>query len=82
MNYLPLDKPGEYLAKITATFWDNESNLWVGVMRHAGVRISFENSPVEAHGKKLSAGQEMVDRGETHSEGFEAERMELVLSNI
>ena len=69
MKYLPLDEPGEYLAKLIATYWDNEGNLWVGAVKHAGV-VYAEDSSVTAHGKKLKVGQELVDRGETHSEGF------------
>ena len=72
MKYLPLDEPGEYHAKVTATYWDHEGNLWVGAVRHAGV-VYAEDSPITAHGKKLKVKQELVDRGETHFEGFMAE---------
>lgn len=71
MKYLPLDAPGEYQARITATYWDHEGNLWVGTMRHAGI-VFPEDSPLIAHGKKLSVGQKLVDRGERHFEGFKA----------
>lgn len=69
MKYLLLDEPGEYHAKIMATYWDPEGNLWVCAMTHAGV-VYPENTTVIAHGKKLSIQGKLVDRGETHSEGY------------
>ena len=81
MKYLPLDKPGEYYAKIIATFWDHEGSLWVGAMRHAGV-VFAENSSLTAHGKKIKVGQELVDRGETHFEGFMAKNGTHYLDHI
>ncbi len=72
MRYLPLDSPGEYQARITATYWDHEGNLWVGVMRHAGI-VYPDITPIEAHGKKLYIQDKYVDRGETHFEGHVSE---------
>jgi hypothetical protein len=72
MKSLPLDVPGEYRAKITATYWDHEGNLWVEVMTHAGVAYP-ENTPIIAHGKKLLAQGKLVDRGEHSLEGYVSE---------
>ena len=52
MKPFPLDAPGEYHAKILATYTDPDGHLWVCTMRHAGV-VYPENSPVIARGKKL-----------------------------
>ncbi len=64
----PLDAPGEYHAQITATAVDGDGALWVCSMRHAGV-VFPEPSPIVAHGKKLVVGKQLLDRGETHTEG-------------
>ena len=72
MNTLPLDAPGEYHARITATYWDADGNLWVSTMRHAGV-VYPEDSSIIAHGKKLLAQGKLVDRGEQHLEGYVTE---------
>jgi len=69
MKPLPLDAPGEYHARITATYWDPEGHLWVCVMRHAGV-VYAEDTPIIAHGKKLLIQGKLVDRGEKHFEGY------------
>jgi len=76
MKPLLLDAPGEYHAKVTATYWDSQGHLWVCVMRHAGV-VYPENSPIIAHGKKLFIQGKFVDRGETHFEGYIAEQGDL-----
>lgn len=68
MKPLPLDAPGEYLARILATYTDKDGHLWVCTMRHAGV-VYPEDSPVIAHGKKLDLSGDLVDRGETRTEG-------------
>jgi hypothetical protein len=68
LKYLRLNAPGEYRAKITATYWDLEGNLWVAVMTHAGV-VYPEDTPIIAHGKKLLAQGKLVDRGERRLEG-------------
>lgn len=70
MKYLPLDAPGEYQARITATYLDPQGNLWVCAMQHAGV-VYPEDTPIIAHGKKISIQGKLVDRGETHSEGYD-----------
>ena len=62
-------RPGEYHAHILATYTDNEGHLWVCAMRHAGV-VYPDDSPIVAHGKKLTIGGEYVDRGETQVEGY------------
>ena len=64
-----LDQPGEYHAHILATHTDRDGHLWVCSMRHAGV-VYPEDGMLEAHGKKLKIGNEYLDRGETHREGF------------
>ncbi|MBF0502740.1 MAG: hypothetical protein HQM09_21580 [Candidatus Riflebacteria bacterium] len=64
-----LDSPGEYHARIFATYTDMHGELWVSSMRHAGI-VYPEDSCVTAHGKKIMVNQQLVDRGETHSEGF------------
>ena len=64
-----LDAPGEYHAKILATYTDRAGHLWVCAMRHAGV-VYPEDSPVVAHGKKILIGGKFVDRGETDFEGW------------
>jgi hypothetical protein len=64
-----LDAPGEYHARIQATYTDPEGNLWVCGMRHAGVVYSPDDSLV-AHGKMLKVGNQLVERGETHTEGY------------
>jgi len=69
MKFLPLDSPGEYQGKITATYWDSQGNLWVGVITHAGV-VYPENTSIIAHGKKLSIQDKLVDRGEQNFEGY------------
>lgn len=72
MKYLDLDAPGEYLAKIVATYTDHQGNLWVGAARHAGV-VYPGDTKIVAHGKKMLVGSEFVERGESHFEGFKAE---------
>ena len=64
-----LDAPGEYYARIQATYTDREGHLWVCAMRHAGV-VYPEDSPIVARGKKLMVGNKPVDRGETKFEGY------------
>lgn len=69
MKALSLDAPGEYHARILATYTDPEGHLWVCAMRHAGVVYS-DDSPVEAHGKKILVKGKFVERGETGFEGY------------
>ncbi len=69
MKSLALSAPGEYHARVLATYTDGDGHLWVCTMRHAGVVYS-EDSGVTARGKKLSIGGSYVDRGETHFEGY------------
>jgi hypothetical protein len=66
---LLLDSPGEYFARILATYKDPDGHLWVCTMRHAGV-VYPADSPIVAKGKKLLIGSRYVDRGETHFEGY------------
>ena len=66
---LPLNSPGEYHARILATYTDSDGHLWVCSMRHAGV-VYPADTPIVAHGKKLVIGGKHVDRGETHLEGY------------
>ena len=69
MKPLALDAPGEYHAKITATYTDWEGALWVCAMRHAGV-VYPEDTPIIARGKKVAVGGQLSDRGETRLEGY------------
>ncbi len=69
MKPFPLDAPGEYHAKVLATYTDLEGHLWVSTMRHAGVVYS-DTSPVVARGKKIAVGGKYVERGETATEGY------------
>jgi Zn-dependent metalloprotease len=69
MKSFPLDAPGEYHAKVLATYTDADGHLWVSSMRHAGV-VYAEPSAVIARGKKLAVGSQRVDRGETRFEGY------------
>lgn len=69
MKPFPLDAPGEYHAKVLATYTDADGHLWVCSMRHAGV-VFPDPSPVVARGKKLAVGGRRVDRGETNFEGY------------
>lgn len=66
---LPLDAPGEYHAQILAKYTDQAGHLWVSTMRHAGV-VYPEDSPIVARGKKLIVEGKLVERGETHFEGW------------
>lgn len=66
---LPFDAPGEYEARVQATYTDADGHLWVSTMRHAGVVYSAD-TPIVARGKKLRAHDKLVDRGETHFEGY------------
>jgi bacillolysin len=68
MKSFPLNAPGEYHARVLATYTDPEGHLWVCSVRHAGVVYS-ESTPVIARGKKLSIGGKYVDRGEKKFEG-------------
>jgi hypothetical protein len=79
---LPLNSPGEYFATVTATYVDPKGVLWVSAMRHAGVVYPI-NSSIDAHGKKLTIpGGTLVDRGETHTEGYVAPNGTLYLQHI
>ncbi len=66
---LPFDAPGEYEARVLATHTDADGHLWVSTMRHAGV-VYPTDSPIVARGKKLKVKDQLVDRGETHLEGW------------
>ena len=69
MKPFPLDAPGEYHAKVLATYTDPGGHLWVSVMRHAGIVYQL-TSPVVARGKKISVGGKYVERGSTGREGY------------
>ena len=49
---LPLNSPGEYHARVQATYTDSDSHLWVCSMRHAGV-VYPADTPIIAHGKTI-----------------------------
>lgn len=66
---LMFDAPGEYTATVLAKYTDADGHLWVSSMRHAGV-IYPANSPIVAHGKKLRVGKELLDRGDSNTEGW------------
>ncbi|MBF0500673.1 MAG: hypothetical protein HQM09_11115 [Candidatus Riflebacteria bacterium] len=63
------DSPGEYHARILATHTDRHGHLWTCSMRHAGV-VYQEDSCIVAHGRKIKVNEQLIDRGETHREGF------------
>ena len=77
----PLEAPGEYHAQLTATATDSDGHLWICSMRHAGV-VYPEPSGIIAHGKKLVVGKELLERGETHTEGALDEKGEGTLAHI
>jgi hypothetical protein len=70
MVQLALSAPGEYHAKILATYQEpgEGGHLWVCVMRHAGV-VYATDTPIVARGKKLYVNDAWVDRGATGREG-------------
>jgi len=69
MKPFVLDAPGEYHARILATFVDMHGHLWVCGMRHVGI-VYPEDTGIVAHGKKLKIDKEFFDRGATHKEGY------------
>ncbi len=81
MKAFPLSAPGEYHARVLATYTDVDGHLWVSVMRHAGI-VYPDPSPVIAHGKKIVVGSKSLDRGETQFEGHVHETGEQHLSHI
>ena len=79
---LPLNSPGEYFATVSAKYVDSQGILWVAAMKHAGV-VYPTNSSIEAHGKKLTIpGGQLVDRGQTHKEGYIAPNGTTYLQHI
>jgi hypothetical protein len=66
---LPFDAPGEYLAHVSAQYTDADGHLWVQSMHHAGVVYPLD-TPIVAHGKKLSVKGTLLDRGDTQVEGW------------
>ena len=69
LRAFPLSYPGEYHAKVLATYTDPEGHLWVSTMRHAGI-VYPDASTVTARGKKLLINSQYVDRGQTGLEGY------------
>ncbi|HSW48806.1 MAG TPA: hypothetical protein VLH09_01465, partial [Bryobacteraceae bacterium] len=69
MQPLVFDAPGEYAGYVLARYVDPEGHLWVCSMRHAGVVYPVD-SPIVAHGKKVTIGGKYVDRGNTQFEGW------------
>ncbi len=69
MKTLPLSSPGEYAGTVFARYTDVSGDLWICVMRHAGV-VYPANSTIVARGKKLRINNAYVDRGDTNSEGY------------
>ncbi|HEU5287584.1 MAG TPA: hypothetical protein VFV20_04215 [Candidatus Limnocylindria bacterium] len=66
---LVFDAPGEYQAKVLATYTDRDGHLWASTMRHAGI-VYPADTPIVARGKKLKVKDQLVTRGETHAEGW------------
>lgn len=66
---LALDAPGEYSAAVLARYTDPEGHLWVCAMHHAGV-VYPPDSPIVARGKPIRVGKTLLDRGESHFEGY------------
>lgn len=82
LQALPFDAPGEYHAQVLATYTDAEGHLWVASMRHAGVVYPVD-TPIVAHGKKVSIKGKLFDRGETNAEGWiDTEKNEQHLEHI
>jgi hypothetical protein len=69
MKPLNFDAPGEYVAHVLAKYTDTDGHLWVESMTHAGV-IYPEDTPIVAHGKMVQVGNKLLERGETHLEGW------------
>jgi hypothetical protein len=65
----PLSQPGEYCARVLATYTDARGHLWVSTMRHAGV-VYDPNGPIVARGKKLAVNGSYLERGDTRDEGY------------
>jgi hypothetical protein len=79
---LPFTSSGEYYANVSATYVDSQGTLWVASMTHAGV-VYPTNSSIQAHGKKLTIpGGQLVDRGQTRTEGFVAPNGTIYLQHI
>jgi hypothetical protein len=69
MKPLIFDKPGEYVAKILAKYTDADGHLWVESMSHSGV-IYPVDTPIVAHGKMVQVKNQLLERGDTNSEGW------------
>ncbi|MCE5311350.1 MAG: hypothetical protein LLG20_27240 [Acidobacteriales bacterium] len=68
MKSLPFDAAGEYVAQVLARYTDQDGHLWICSMSHAGV-VYPKDSPIVAHGKKVTIKGKYVDRGNTEFEG-------------
>jgi len=81
MQPLAFTAPGEYCAKVLAKAVDSKGNLWVSSMRHAGV-VYPPDTPIVAHGKKVTVGTKYLERGETNLEGYIAPNGDQHLQHI
>lgn len=70
MKQVAFTAPGEYHAKIIATYTDAKRDLWVCAMRHAGVIYPTTGQTIVARGKKMRIGGQYLERGETGREGY------------
>ena len=71
MRSFVLEAPGEYHARLLATYTDPDGHLWVCSMRHAGVVYPVDSNLI-AHGKMVKVQNSLVERGGTHHEGYVA----------
>ena len=70
MKPFPLDAPGEYHAKVLATYTDPGGHLWVSTMRHAGIVYPADIARGRAGQEAARSGGKYVERGSTGREGY------------
>lgn len=77
---LTFTAPGEYHARIRATYTDAAGNLWICAMRHAGIVFDPSSTAFAAHGKKVRlADDRYAERGVTKSrEGYASDHLDHV----
>lgn len=69
MKRFVFEEPGEYFARVFATYTDRRKRLWVCSLSHAGV-VYPKDTPLVAHGKKLKVAKTFVERGHSGFEGY------------
>jgi len=68
MKRFVFEEPGEYFARVFATYTDTKKRLWVCSLSHAGV-VFPKDTPLVAHGKRLKIGNTYQERGHSGFEG-------------